>query len=109
MKQKNVGSLFLKLLGILFVLYLSLTLAINTGYYEAKLSQKTAITNEAMKRFENDILEGKDVNITDYITDVHQDYSNQTTKAGSFFSSFVESFMSKGIKEIVNVFKLLFT
>ncbi len=109
MKKQTMGGVFLKLLGVLFLLYLSITIAINTGYYEAKLSEKTTITNEAMKRFEEDIRNGRDVDITDYITEIHQDYSNQTTRAGAFFSSTVESFMSKGIHEIVNVFKMLFT
>jgi len=109
MTKKNPGSWFLKGIGILFLLYISLTIAIETGYYEAKLSEKTMITNEAMQKFEEDIKEGKDVDIKDYVTDIRKDYSNQTTKAGVMFSQTVESFMSKGINEMVRIFKMLFT
>ena len=108
-KKKNKGTWILKGLGILFVLYLSLTIAISTGYYEAKLSEKTTITDEAMKQFEQDIREGKDVDIKDYVTDLQKDYSNQTTKAGVWFSQVVENFMSKGIDGMINIFKALFT
>lgn len=108
-KKKNKGSWILKLLGVLFILYISLTIAISTGYYEAKLSEKTTITNEAIKQFEEDVRNGKNVDINDYLTDNYQDYSNQTTKAGYAFSSAIESFMSKGINEAVNIFKMLFT
>ncbi len=108
-KKKNKGSWILKLLGILFILYLSLTIAISTGYYEAKLSEKTTITNEAIEQFEEDVRNGKNVDINDYLTDTYQDYSNSTTKAGYAFSSAVEDFMSKGINDIVNIFKMLFT
>jgi len=106
-KKKNAWPL--KILGVLFLLYISLTIAIDTGYYEAKLSQKTAITNEAIAKFEEDVKNGKDVDITDYVTDIRQDYSNHTTKAGVTFSSLVQEFMSKGISEMVNIFKALFT
>ena len=108
-KKKNKGAFFLRLLGILFILYISLTIAIQTGYYEAKLSEKTTITNEAIKQFESDVRDGKNVDINDYLTDTYKDYSNQTTKTGFALSSLVEEFMSKGIKEMVNVFKMLFT
>ena len=108
-KKKNKGTFFLRLLGILFILYISLTIAIQTGYYEAKLSEKTTITNEAIKQFESDVRDGKNVDINDYLTDTYKDYSNQTTKTVFALSSLVEEFMSKGINEMVNVFKMLFT
>ncbi len=108
-KKKAKGSWILKALGILFVVYISLTIAISTGYYEAKLSEKTTITDEKMKQFEEDIRNGLDVDIKDYVTDIKQDYSNQTTKAGVMFSSAIETVMSKGIDGMINVFKALFT
>ena len=109
MESKKKGSSFLKILTILFILYLSLTIAISSGYYEAKLSEKTTITDEAMKRFEEDVKEGKNVDIKDYLTEVKKDYSNGATKLGIDFSMLVEKFMSKGIDEMVNIFKILFT
>ena len=108
-KKKNKGSWILKLLRVLFILYISLTIAISTGYYEAKLSEKTTITNEAIKQFEEDVRNGKNVDINDYLTDNYQDYSNQTTKAGYAFSSSIERFMSIGINEEVNIFKMIYT
>ena len=109
MGKKNQGTLFLKGIGVLFILYISLTIAIETGYYEAKLNQKTTITNEAIQKFEEDVRSGKEVDITDYVTDIRKDYSNHTTKAGVTFSGVVQEFMSKGISEMVNIFKKLFT
>lgn len=109
MEKKKKGTWVLKLLGVLFVLYISLTIAIQAGYYEAKLGEKTTITEEAIKQFEEDVRSGKDVDINDYITNVQMDYSNQTTKAGVLFSKAVETVMSKGIDGMVNIFKALFT
>ena len=108
-KKKNNGSWVLKLLGLLFILYLSLSVAIHSGYYEAKLSEKTTITKEAMEQFEEDIKNGKDVDIREYLTDKNQDYSNQTTRLGLLFSESVESFMTKGIDGMIEIVKTLFT
>lgn len=99
----------MKIVGLLFVIYISLTIAMQTGYYEAKLSEKTAITDEEMKQFETDVKNGKDVDIKDYIKNPAVDYSNPTTKAGVAFSNTVQVFMTKGIDGIVSVLKSLFT
>ena len=109
MESKKKGSIFLKILAVLFILYLSLTIAISSGYYEAKLSEKTTITDEAMKQFEEDVKAGKNVDIKDYLTDIKKDYSNGATKLEIEFSMIVEKFMSKGINEMVHIFKILFT
>ena len=50
-EKKKSGSWFFKVLLVLFLLYISLTIAIEAGYYEAKLSEKTTITEEAMEQF----------------------------------------------------------
>ena len=109
MENKKSNNWPLKLLGALFFLYLSLTIAMESGYYEAKLSEKTTITKEAMERFEEDVRLGKEVDITDYVTDIHQDYSNSTTKAGVYFSSKMEDLMSEGISKTIDILKKLFT
>lgn len=109
MESKKKEPIFLKILAVLFILYLSLTIAISSGYYEAKLSEKATITDEAMKQFEEDVRAGKNVDIKDYLTDIKKDYSNGATKLGSDFSNIIEKFMSKGINELINIFKILFT
>lgn len=108
-KKDKKGSIFLKILFLLFIIYLSLTIAMSAGYYEARLSEKTTITKEAMQRFENDIKMGKEVDIKDYLQEENKDYSNATTKAGVALSNLTENFMSKGIIEIIEVLKKLFT
>lgn len=108
-KKKAKGTWILKLLLILFLLFLSLNIAMSAGYYEARLSEKTIVTKEAMQKFEKDIKEGKEVDIKDYIEMDHQDYSNQMTKAGVAVSGIMQDFMSKGINEMVEILKKLFT
>ena len=104
-QKKNI---WLRILGLLFILYLSLMIAIDAGYYEKIMGEKTIITEEKMKEFERDIKEGKDVELYDYIKE-EKDYSNIFTKSGYKISHVVENIMGHGIDVIVDICKTLFT
>lgn len=109
MEKKKKNNWFLKIIGVLFVIYLSLTIAINTGYYEAKVNEKTIVTEENMKKFEEDVKNGREVDIKDYISDTTKDYSSNTSKAGVKLASIVEKFMAEGITDMIDILKKLFT
>lgn len=81
----------------------------SAGYYEAKLNEKTTLTEESIKKFEEDIRNGKEVDINDYVVEKNRDFSNNTTKTGVFLSSIVEDFMSEGITKMGEILKKLFT
>ena len=106
MKKKDKPNWFFRILGILFLIYISLNIAMSAGYYEAKLNEKTTLTEESIKQFENDIKEGKEVDINDYVVEKNRDF---TTKTGVFLSSLVEDFMSEGILKMTDILKKLFT
>lgn len=109
MKTKKGHKLFFFILFVLFIIYVGLYIANISGYYEAKLKRNTYLTNEEIKRFEDDIKQGKNVSINNYISKKNYNYNNKISKAGLLFSSGVEKFMSDGIIEIFDVFKKLFT
>ncbi len=70
----------LKVIGILIViLFFCLFFANSTGYYEYKLSKKTTLTSEAIAQFEQDIKDGKSVDVKDYITDDKKNYDNSVS------------------------------
>lgn len=108
MKKKDKNPFF-RILGALFLLFISFYIALESGYYEAKVSKKTAMTEESIKRFEEDIKEGKPIDVNSYTFEEHNDYSNNTTDAAIFIGSKVESFMSSGITGIFDIVKSLFT
>lgn len=105
-KEKNP---FFKILSALFIVFISLYIALESGYYEAKVSKKTAMTEESIRKFEEDIKEGKPIDVNSYVYKEQTDYSNNTTDAAIFIGSKVEQFMSTGITEIFEVVKSLFT
>ena len=54
-----------------------------SGYYEYNLREKTTLTNDAIKSFEEDVANGKDVDITKYLEETNVDYSNSITRTTS--------------------------
>lgn len=109
MTKKKNPNWFLRTITILFILYISLSIAMETGYYEAKLNEKTMLTEESIKKFEQDVREGKNVDINDYVIEKNRDFSNGATKTGVFLSGLVQDFMAEGINKMVDICKKLFT
>ncbi len=109
MKKKEKKNPFFRILGALFLMFMCLYFILESGYYEAKISKKTAMTEESIKQFENDIKNGLPIDINSYTFKENTDYSNNTTDTAIFIGEKVESFMSGGITEIFNIVKSLFT
>lgn len=107
--KKKEKSPFFKILSLLFLIFISLYIALESGYYEAKITKKTAMTEESIKKFEEDIKNGNPIDVNSYTFEEHKDYSNNTTDAAIFIGSKVESFMSSGITEVFDIVKSLFT
>ena len=105
MKKKNW---FLRLLFISFLIFLGLYIASISGYYEAQVSDKVALTNDAIKDFQQDVLEGKEVDINTYIKEENKDYSNKMTDLGDKFTESVHTFLTNGFGGIWDALKVLF-
>ena len=106
MKKKK--NWFLRLLTILFIIFIRLYIASISGYYEASLGNKVALTDEAIKRFEQDVIEGKTVDVEDYILEERVDYSNTFTDAGDKLTESVQKVLTEGIGGIWDAIKVLF-
>ena len=78
MKKKT--NWFKRFLTISFIIFMGLYISSISGFYEAKLSNKVALTDEAIKEFENDVIEGKTIDVNTYITNKNVDYSNKFTE-----------------------------
>ena len=51
----------------------------STGYYEYTMRERTIITNEKIKEFEEDIKNNENIDIKDYFEKEEIDYSNKIT------------------------------
>ena len=79
-----------------------------SGFYEAKLSNKVALTDEAIKEFENDVIEGKVIDVNTYITNKNNDYSNKFTESGEKLSEVLTKILTEGFSGAWDAIKVLF-
>ncbi len=109
MKEKKKHRFWIFLLILSLIIYGGLYIANISGYYETSISKKTILTNENIKKFEQDIKSGKEVNINDYYEKNKKDYNNAVSKAGIKFSNGVEKFMTKGLSATLKLLGKLFS
>ena len=60
-EEQSSRNYFLIIMIFLFIVFLILYISGEAGYYEYKVHTKTTLTEEAVKKFEKDIAEGKNV------------------------------------------------
>ena len=72
MKKKN--NWFKRFLIISFIIFMGLYISSISGFYESTLNNKVALTDKAIKEFEEDVLNGKNVDVTTYVNNKHVDY-----------------------------------
>ncbi len=109
MKTNKKRNPLLIVVVILFGIYASLYYLAESGYYDYKEYNKMIITEEAMKKFEDDVAAGKDITLDDYINTEYKDYSNNVSKLGLKTSETLENFVTKGIGSFFKIFSKLVT
>lgn len=89
-----------KLIGLTIIIsFISLYLTTIGGYYENNLSKQNRLTEEAIKRFEQDVKAGNKIVASNYIEE-EKNYSNKATKAASKLSDLVSETFDKTMKFI---------
>lgn len=104
MKKKNP---FFTLLLILFLIYLGLFIANETGFYDKSVRDKTILTQKKIEDFEKDIKEGKNIDATSYLPK-EKDYSNVFTKSANKISNKLGLLVNNKSKNIWQFIKALF-
>lgn len=92
----------------LFVIFLTMYISVGSNYYEYELHKKVMLTNEDIKRFEDDVKNNKEVDIDNYISN-RVDYSNSFSKASTKVSKETKKYIKQGIEGIFNLFSKMFT
>ncbi len=108
MKKKKSNPV-LRILFILFILYISLYIAGESGYYENQTNNKIVLTDENIAKFEEDVKNNRNIDIKQYSQDNNIDYSNTASKLGDEVSLSLEKFLTEGIGKIGKVIKKMFS
>lgn len=82
---------------LLFVAFLTLYFSQLTGYYEYQNFQKMTMTKEQIEQFEQDIKEGKEVDIKDYAVNTNKNYRNNFSQIGLKLSTGISDTVKNGI------------
>ncbi len=103
-KEQLANNIFKVIFLILFLAFLTIYFSQESGYYDYELHKQSVFTKEQIKKFEEDVANGKDVRIEDYLVSVKKDYSNKTSKFGYFVSKNVGKYIKDSIE---NTFKII--
>lgn len=107
--KSKVKTNLKRLIYVLIIIFISLYFAGKTGYYENRLSKKSYLTKEAIIKFENDVLEGKEVDLTDYIDTSVKEYNNKYSNMGLKISNVLDNIFNNGVSWGIKLIKTLFT
>jgi hypothetical protein len=99
MKKEKV---FNTIIIIFFILFVALLIAQKSGYYQNKSSRNKTLTEEQIKAFEEDIKNGKEIDIKDYTTDNNINYSNELSNNIYKISLKIEEAIDSTIKYVFN-------
>lgn len=94
---------------LLIIIFVTLYVSGKTGYYESKIENKTILTKEAIKEFEKDVAEGKEVDIKDYVDTRAENYNNKFSSIGLKLSNSIDYLLNDGVKWILKIIKTLFS
>ena len=104
MKGKKIIKIFVEVIFVEFVFSYVIE---ESGYYEYNLQSKKSLTEEEIKKFEDDVKKGKNVDVEDYLNDVSVDYSNKLTNGVSRFNLNLNRYLVKTITNTINIFSKL--
>ena len=97
-KKRICNKVFSRFFLALFIAFLAIYVSSATGYYEFEQHNKMVLTEEKIREFEQDVAEGKEVDIKNYIVNDKPNYQNNVSKFGNTVSVKLESFVQSGLE-----------
>ena len=95
-------SIFKFILLCFIICFLVILFAGKTGYYEKKLRDNSILTEEQIKKFEEELKNGKNVDISNYVINENKDYTTKLTSDVYSVSLKLEKTIDKIVKFIFN-------
>lgn len=94
-------KIFKTIVFILIILFLILFFSYRNGYYIDKNKEKSILTEEMIKEYEDDLKNGVDVSKKNYVV-ITNSYDNSYTRASLKISNKIEKALDKVIKYLFN-------
>ncbi len=99
MTKSQIGSFSFILLFLVFV---GLYFTASSGYYETEERKKMTLTEEQIERFEQDVADGKQVDIENYLKLNERNYDNSISSTTLQISNKIGEYFEKGLNAFFN-------
>ena len=93
-------KLFRIFIFFLFISFLVLYFSQANGYYEDLNNKKSYLTEDKIKEFEEDVKNGKEIKVENYVVNLKKDYGNTISDFGLFTSKTFTKYFKKGMNFI---------
>ncbi len=103
MDKDKLNKIFKSMVTISFIIFTVLYISQASGYFDYQNRKKVMMTNSQIKQFEQDVKEGKNVDLKKYIEANNKNYQNKLSKAGLSISTTSEKAIQKIIEETFKV------
>lgn len=100
--NKKLNKFFSYIFLVLFMAFFTLYLAGKAGYYEYTQSQKKVFTEEQIKKFEEDVALGKEVDIEDYLV-IKENFQDKNKRIGLKISELIGIYTKIGVEKIFKI------
>jgi len=106
-KEKYYKHLRHTIYLILIISFLVIYISSEAGYFDHIKSRRVSLTTEQIAKFEQDLKDGKEIDINDYYINKDDEYNNKFSELGSTLSSKLRNlikFVLNKIFQILNDF-----
>ena len=98
--DKKVKLLFKIIFVFSFVSFITFYISLKSGYYEYNNRKKMTFTSEQITQFEDDVKNGKNIDIESYLKNSNKNYQNKISKLTLDISLGISKYTKKGINII---------
>lgn len=85
---------------ILFAVFLTAYISNKYGYYEYQKHEQVTLTAEQIQKFEQDVKDGKEIDIENYLTSTNKNYQTKLSQAGLNVSNGLAGIVKTGVDGI---------
>ncbi len=97
--KKNKEKIFRTCFIILFVIFSTIYISNKYGYYEFQKKREVTLTEDQIRKFEQDVKDGVNIDINNYVVDINKDYQTKLSGMGLKFSNTISKVIKKGVDE----------
>lgn len=100
---KVLNKIFKYIFISLFISFIALYMSQANGYYAYEQHKKVVFTEEKIKQFEQDVADGKNIDINDYLDNTNKDYQTKTSSLGLKLSEKIGDYARIGIEKTFGI------